>query len=730
MKLLLNTIFTGLLLVCIASTGAANTLLGGDITYRWLSGNNYEVSLHVYEKCDGTTGITQAQLSLTAASVGYAYSKVLNLKGSSDLTSLCTNTSATTSCNGGTLFGAMDLVFKDTVTLPANYPDYVFSTTLCCRGGNTATLASANGKPLYLETTLNKSKVVKNNTPQFFNRPQLYIGTGQNLNLDLGAYDTDGDSLVYELVAVKEAAGTALTYATGYSVQEPASSATGIRFSNFTGQFNFTPNTSQIFALSVLVHEYRNGNHIGSVQREVNIKVDASAHNNAIPRLTGFNGNSDFVSSACTDETMQFFIKSTDPDANQQLSINTLSVPAGMNVSINTLSLRPEISVSWRTDSTMASAVPYKLYFSVSDNACPTKASQTFAYLIYLTNCHEDVLPGDVNGDNSANMFDLLPIGLAYGDTGTLRNNATTNWVYQDAYDWNTRYINGRNHKHADCDGNGVIDGNDLDAILQNYTAVGSYNNLIIGHNTGPILSLAPYYDTVTTGSVVNIPIILGSPTDEISDIYGAVFSINYNQKLIDQSTITVTFPNDGLMAGAKADSTIALHKDIVQFNRLDMGITRINRIGASGHGEIGVLSFVMQDDITGKDESMYATAEFNFAGIKVIDSRGNVIPVRSTSAHIVVKKVSTGIQDLFSQNLHLFPNPTRNFLNISSDKLVDQVNVYNTAGQIVYSNIYPAVNTIEPSIDVRELATGLYYVHITNHDGTMVYEKFVKIGQ
>lgn len=730
MKLLLNTILTGLLLVCITSTSVANTLLGGDITYRWLNGNNYEVSLHVYEKCDGTTGITTAQLSLTAASVGYSYNKVLSLKGSSDLMQLCVGTTAATTCNGGNLYSAVDLVFKDTVTLPANYPDYVFSTTLCCRDGNSATLASANGKPLYLETTLDKSKVVKNNTPQFFNRPQIYLGTGQNLNIDLGAYDTDGDSLAYELIAAKEANGTALTYATGYSLQEPASSATSSRFSNFTGQFNFTPNASQTFTLSVLVHEYRNVNHIGAVQREVNIKVDANAPNNVIPRLTGFNGQSDFVISACTDETLEFFIKSTDPDANQQLSINTLLVPAGMNVSINTLSLRPQVSVSWNTDSTMASAVPYKLYFSVSDNACPTKASQTFAYLVYLTNCHEDVLPGDVNGDNMANMFDLLPIGLAYGDTGSLRNNATTNWVYQDAFDWSTRFINGRNHKHADCDGNGMINGNDLDAILQNYTPVSTYNNLILGHNSGPILTLDPYYDTVTTGSQVNIPIVLGSPTDQINDLYGAVFSINYNNKLIDQSTITVSFPNTGLLSGVSADSTIALHKDLTQYSRLDMGITRIDRSGTSGHGEVGVISFVMQDDITGKDESQYSTAEFTFTGIKVIDSRGNVIPVQSTSAHIVVKKVSTGIQDLFSQNLNLFPNPTRDFLNIRSDKLVDQVQVYNTAGQIVYSNVYPAVNTIEPSIDVRELGTGLYFVHVKNHDGTMVYEKFVKVGQ
>lgn len=730
MKLLINTLLTGLLLVMVTGTGKANTLLGGDITYRWLNGNNYEVAVHVYEQCDGNTGITTAQLSLTAASVGYNYSKTLNLKGSSDLTNVCATTTSTTSCTGGSLFGTLDKVFKDTVTLPANYPDYVFSATFCCRDGNAVNLASASGTDLYLETTLNKSIVVKNSSPQFFHRPKVYLGTGQNLNLDLGAYDNDGDSLVYELVEAKEASNTPLTYAASYSAQVPGNSATTIRFSNYTGQFNFTPNISESFVLSVLVHEYRNGRHIGAVQREVLVTVDDNAPSNVIPRLSGFNGQSDFVLSTCTDQPLQFFIKSTDPDANQQLNINTLLVPAGMNVSINTLSLRPQISVTWNTDSTMASATPYKLYFSVSDNACPISSSQTFAYYIYLTNCHEDVLPGDVNGDNMANMFDLLPIGLAYGDTGALRNNATTNWVYQNAFDWSNSFINGRNYKHGDCDGNGVINGKDLDAILQNYTAVSTYNNLILGHSTGPVLTLDPYYDTVTTGSLVSIPIILGSPTDQVNDLYGAVFSISYNDQLIDQSTITVTFPNSGLLAGGHADSTIALYKDLTQFNRLDMGVTRINRAGASGNGELGVISFVMQDDITGKDESMYSTAEFTFTGIKFIDSRGNVIPVQSVSAHIVVKKVSTGVQDLFSENTYLYPNPTRDFLNISSEKLVDKVDVYNTAGQIVYSNTYPAVNTISPSIDVREMGTGLYFVHITNHDGTMIYEKFVKVGQ
>ncbi|MEL6699055.1 MAG: C25 family cysteine peptidase, partial [Bacteroidota bacterium] len=78
--------------------------------------------------------------------------------------------------------------------------------------------------------------------------------------------------------------------------------------------------------------------------------------------------------------------------------------------------------------------------------------------------------PGDTDKDGVANVADLLPIGLAYGDTGTTRNGATLDWIVQEAPDWSAQFPDGRSHSYADVDGNGIVEGIDTLGIRLNYS--------------------------------------------------------------------------------------------------------------------------------------------------------------------------------------------------------------------------------------------------------------------
>ncbi|MEM7660269.1 MAG: hypothetical protein AAF399_29455, partial [Bacteroidota bacterium] len=84
--------------------------------------------------------------------------------------------------------------------------------------------------------------------------------------------------------------------------------------------------------------------------------------------------------------------------------------------------------------------------------------------------CIQDlVYPGDVNKDQIANLQDLLSLGLVYGNTGTPRNAPTLDWIGQYAQDWWPPIPNGPNGKHADTDGNGLVDLDDTLAINLNF---------------------------------------------------------------------------------------------------------------------------------------------------------------------------------------------------------------------------------------------------------------------
>ena len=80
------------------------------------------------------------------------------------------------------------------------------------------------------------------------------------------------------------------------------------------------------------------------------------------------------------------------------------------------------------------------------------------------------IFPGDLNNDGTANYLDLLPLGVAYGQTGPIRFEATLNWQPQEAELWPFNLpVSGVNLVSVDADGNGVIDSLDLDAIAFNY---------------------------------------------------------------------------------------------------------------------------------------------------------------------------------------------------------------------------------------------------------------------
>jgi hypothetical protein len=89
-------------------------------------------------------------------------------------------------------------------------------------------------------------------------------------------------------------------------------------------------------------------------------------------------------------------------------------------------------------------------------------ASEEEWFLIKIPSNNEAsqcVWPGDADNNNAVNHYDLLFIGMAYGETGHTRLGATSDWVGQDAIDWDvsspTRKVN---FKNADTNGDGTID--------------------------------------------------------------------------------------------------------------------------------------------------------------------------------------------------------------------------------------------------------------------------------
>jgi predicted DNA-binding transcriptional regulator len=71
--------------------------------------------------------------------------------------------------------------------------------------------------------------------------------------------------------------------------------------------------------------------------------------------------------------------------------------------------------------------------------------------------------------------------------------------------------------------------------------------------------------------------------------------------------------------------------------------------------------------------------------------------------------------------NFDYYPNPVKNSLTISSESMIDNIEIYSVLGQKVTSL---KVDSIQTEINVSELTRGLYFVKVTSSG----QEKTVKI--
>lgn len=97
----------------------------------------------------------------------------------------------------------------------------------------------------------------------------------------------------------------------------------------------------------------------------------------------------------------------------------------------------------------------------------------------------------------------------------------------------------------------------------------------------------------------------------------------------------------------------------------------------------------------------------------------------------ITTNTVTTTVSSLgiggFTTNVYtIYPNPARNTLTISAELTqIDKVEIYNMIGQLVYSNVHVAGNSV--ALDVSNLSDGTYLSVIYSADGKST-KKFIKL--
>lgn len=529
-----------------------------DITYQCLGGNQYQISVSFYRDCSGVNAPNTIAIDVASASCNQNFTTTLNqIPGTGvDVTPVCNTLN--TVCNGGNYPGVEEYIYQGIVNLPANCTDWIFSFTLCCRNNAINTINNPGGENIYVEARLNNFHYACNNSPTFSNPPVSFPCVGQTSCFNHGAYDADGDSLHYTLIAPATGPNTAVTYIGGYSAQQPLISNPAVTFNAANGDICMTPTLQEVTVLAVRVEEWRDGIFIGSVVRDIQLRTVVC--NNNLPTLSGINGTGVYNATVCAGNTLTFNIPSYDPDQNQTITINWNNAIPNASFTSNAAQL-PTGVFSWTPTANDISPNPYCFTVTVSDDNCPVNGVQIYSFCITVTGFSVTTFPtaascGLPNGSATVTPVAGVP-PYTYQWLPNGGNGATANGLQAGQYTVNVTDANG-----CTTSDNVVIGAGSLPAtIALTPTHVNCY-----GGNTGSITAnvnggVGPYNYLWSTGAI----------TPAVNNLMAGTYwlTITTQGGCVSSDTITVIEPSSPITA-------ITTKTDVTCFNGNDGSATVI----------------------------------------------------------------------------------------------------------------------------------------------------------
>ncbi len=247
----------------------ASHIVGGEITYTCLGNNVYDIELRLFRDCSGIGLPANATIEVYDGARVSVGSFSTFLQGLSFL-KIPKPACATVNPNFCVQTGAYRYT---NITLPPSTTGYRFVFQECCRNANISNLGVLSSSPGITVTSHTSATALCNSSPKFNNHPPLVIPFNLPVTINAAATDPDGDSLYYELCsplrnAPSRAPFDTIPFSTGQWSKKPIPSAPRISIDHGSGIISGSVSQIGNYLVAICVHEYRNGIHIGTIQRD------------------------------------------------------------------------------------------------------------------------------------------------------------------------------------------------------------------------------------------------------------------------------------------------------------------------------------------------------------------------------------------------------------------------------------------------------------------------------
>jgi gliding motility-associated-like protein len=397
-------------LLFFCNTAFASHIVGLELYYTYISGNDYTVTLVAYGDCGPASATVFATLPTSTPTIciydggTLVNSIVLAVQAPStgiEVTPVCPKDVLNTQCTDITkpYPGIKKFVYSGVFTMPYQSATwrFVFEGSMGGTGtfaGRAAAITNIiSGTDTHLEDTLDNT-IFNNSNPIMTTVPTPFFCLNNSDSYNPGAVDADGDSLSFSLVDAISGSGACgtpavpVTYNAPFSGAAPLGVTTGsFNFDQHTGQISFFPNILQRAVVVYNVDEYRRGTFVGSCQREMTFLVLPCTDIPPSGDLNGVTAGQIFTNNRmkiCKNSgPFTLFINPTEPDTSNTIAVSASGLPTGSTFSVtNDSTNHPNCTFSWTSDGIAPGL--YIFYLTFRDNACPLSGTQTNAYSVSI----------------------------------------------------------------------------------------------------------------------------------------------------------------------------------------------------------------------------------------------------------------------------------------------------------------------------------------------------------
>ncbi|MBA3665943.1 MAG: T9SS type A sorting domain-containing protein [Bacteroidetes bacterium] len=324
-----------------------------------------------------------------------------------------------------------------------------------------------------------------------------------------------------------------------------------------------------------------------------------------------------------------------------------------------------------------------------------------------------DVWPGDANSDGIADNLDVLELGLHISQIGPLRTFTSNLWQSYQCNNWVGTITNGQNVSHADCDGDGIINSNDVVAIANNYNLIHSFKGSAIASN--PQLNVVSDQTLVLNGQWGSASVYLGDNTNPISAINGVAFTIWFDTTYIETDSVNVKYPLSFINTGQNLEFV----KSNFANGKLYCATSHTNNMNVNGSGKIAVFNFKVKQNLW-FDTLFY----YNVNTANMSDALGNITALTSGADTTKLFGLDVGIKkNGLTSFISIFPNPGNGLFNIKSSVELVKVEIEDVAGHLLLKE---NCRGFSHQLKMEQFAEGIFFVKIYCTDNRVERRKIV----